>query len=82
MVWGTMNMVATGRGSYVYTRPDGVNENWKNNEHCLVMVGFDYDAKTVALADPLKGSIVNYDMSTFQARWAEQGYQAVVVPHK
>lgn len=82
LMWATINMVPSGVGGYKYRRPDGVVENWKNNEHCLLMTGYDLEENTVMCADPLKGEIVKYDLSLFRTRWDEQGQQAMIVFEK
>ena len=79
IVWATSDMVPTTEGSYRYIKPDGTAQRWKNNEHCLLMTGYDINENTVEMADPEKGEIVSYRMTMFLTRWEEQDCQAVIV---
>ena len=79
IVWATSDMVPTTEGNYRYIKPDGTAQRWKNNEHCLLMTGYDINENTVEMADPEKGEIVRYRMTMFLTRWEEQDHQAVIV---
>ena len=79
LIWGTMGMHPTSYNTaYQYVDAAG-RAGWKNGEHCLVMVGYDLDRNVVAVADPLKGAIVEYNLDVVRARYMEQECQAVIV---
>ena len=76
IIWATRNM----RNSYYSTTWDLADGEftWKSNEHCIVLTGFDYDDGLVYVADPLVGN-TEYDIDTISDRYAQMGYQAVVI---
>lgn len=57
---------------------NGRNERWIAPEHCVVLTGYDLDAQTVTISDPLKG-IEKYNMRTVACRYNQMEQQAVVV---
>lgn len=76
IVWATINMaVATPSVTWDINGEEVV---WYANEHCLVLIGYDYDKQTVTVADPLVG-IVEYDMTTFIDRYNSMGMQAIAI---
>lgn len=77
IVWATRYLEA---GHYSVTwYVDGQALTWYTPEHCLALVGYDADAGTVQLADPLEGTVVSYDMDLFERRYSELKNQAVVI---
>lgn len=74
---GTMGMIAPGTGGSWKT-PDGKTITWKNNEHCLVLTGYDLDKNIVYVADPLKGN-TSYSLSTVKQRYEQMGKSAVII---
>ena len=48
------------------------------NEHCVLLCGYDLDANTVTVCDPLEGKI-EYDMDKFEDRYQLVYQQAVVI---
>jgi uncharacterized protein YvpB len=75
--WATMSMKAPSTGS-AWLTPDAQTVTWIKQEHCLVLTGYDMDAGTVQVADPLRGN-VTYDMNLVAQRYAEMGKYAVVL---
>lgn len=77
MVWTTMYMQQP-------TFQDEVSEykgricRWYSEEHCVVLTGYDLDAGTVRVNDPLDG-IVDRDMEEFAAIYEMTGESAVVL---
>lgn len=63
--------------SYKYDA-DGETLTWRSQEHCVVVIGYDYDAGVVYVSDPMAG-IVTRDMETFRTRYEELNRQAVLV---
>lgn len=76
LVWATINMMPT-YVSHSWYDDKGNRVDWKINEHCLVLVG--YNSQYVILNDPYLGREKAYPIATFQKRWIEMGRQAVTV---
>jgi len=76
IVWNTMGMLPSYE-SYEYDA-DGETLTWRSQEHCVVVIGYDYDAGVVYVSDPMAG-IVTRDMETFRTRYEELNRQAVLV---
>ncbi len=77
VVWGTMYMsdpMITSQ-SYEY---DGYTYTWYQNEHCMVLSGFDLDSGTVVISDPLSGIVVR-DAGAFESYFNETGMYSVVL---
>lgn len=51
---------------------------WIAPEHCVVMTGYDLDANTVTISDPMQG-IVYWNMDTVNLRYRQMCSQAVVI---
>lgn len=51
---------------------------WIAPEHCVVMTGYDLDANTVTISDPMQG-IVYWNMDTVNMRYRQMCSQAVVI---
>ncbi len=62
-----------------WTAWDGRSIRYSPQDHAQTLIGFDFGAGTVTLADPLDGRIHTYAMSLFENRFAGFGSQAVVV---
>ena len=78
IVWATVDLKDPGDEPYL--------TQWENdrlyglyaNNHCMVVCGYNSEASTVTVCDPLEG-IVDYDMGLLAERFAELGSQAVVI---
>lgn len=83
IVWATMFMKASYTGRSSWTIQDGTTFNWRSNEHCLVLIGYDTDKNTVILSDPYdsKGT-VEYDADLFETRYNELYNQALIIRRK
>lgn len=77
IVWGTMYMEEPWFTEYTYER-DGITYTWYNNEHCVVLSGYNQETGTVTVNDPLEG-IVERNMDEFKGIYDEIGRYAVVV---
>ncbi len=83
LVWATINMMETESRVGWYLLDDDGSEtdewyNWKANEHCLVLVG--YDEEQYYFNDPYEGNgLVGYERELVETRYAEIGKCAVVV---
>lgn len=78
IIWGTENMKPA--GDTISWTVNGTECTWKYEQHCLVLTGYNYDNKTVTIADPLRGTC-SYDMDTVAARYMEMYSQSIVI-HK
>lgn len=78
IVWATDGMIAPEYYETWYDIDTGEQLDWYLNEHCAVLVGFDMDAGTITLNDPMKG-IIDYDISKFETRFSEMHSQAIVI---
>lgn len=58
---------------------NGKNLYWKYPLHCVVLSGYNTDAKTVQITDPKKDSPITIDMNLFELRWRQMESQAVVI---
>ncbi len=83
LVWATINMMETeSRVGWYLLDEDGNKTdewyNWKANEHCLVLVG--YDEECYYFNDPYEGNgLVEYHRDLVETRYAEIGMCAVAV---
>ena len=57
---------------------DGKTVYLKSNINTMVLIGYDFEAKTVTLADP-SGVVFDIDMSVFEQRYAQVGSYAVLI---
>ena len=78
LVWATDGMIPPEYYETWYDRETGERLDWYLNEHCFVLAGFNLDAGTVTMNDPIKG-IIDYNMAKFEQRFAEMHRQAIVV---
>lgn len=75
--WGTTEMKEPETGGS-WTTPEGDIATWISHEHCLVLTGYDKNAGTVSVADPLRGN-VTYDLDLVVQRYNQMGKQAVII---
>ncbi len=76
IVWGTTNVAESEiTAEWVI---NGELIQWKGNEHCTVLMGYNKTRETVIVADPLCG-IVEYDMDNYYERYKEQYSNAVII---
>ena len=57
---------------------DGKTLYLKSNMACMVLIGYDYENKTVTLANPA-GNIFEIDMELFEYRYLQMGAYSVVI---
>lgn len=76
IVWTTINLLESRpTTSWVI---NGETVTWYSQEHCVVLIGYDYDNSTVTVADPLYG-IKEYDMELFTERYEQMFSQSVCI---
>ena len=78
VLWMTQYIDKTPAILRTWTAYNGKTMNWKHPLHCVVLIGYDLDAETVTIADPMVG-IVTHSMSLFELRYLQLGSQAVTV---
>lgn len=77
LVWSTMYMQEPTFQEQVSEHHDHTCR-WYNQEHCVVLTGYDFTEGTVQINDPLEG-IVQRDMEEFAALYEVTGKNAVVI---
>ncbi len=77
VVWCTMSLVEP-REIYAWSLAGNIDVYWMQNEHCVVLTGYDLVEGTVTVSDPLKG-IVKYNLQAFEKRYIQLGKQAVAI---
>lgn len=75
MVWATIgNLPSRISASWIY-RPTGEKIYWKENEHAVVIIG--YNEEQVIVSDPYSGRITKYNKNTFRENYNYMGKRAV-----
>ncbi len=77
LVWSTIGMTYETKGYYNYDA-DGNAYAWDYNEHCVVLAGYDYKAKTVTIYDPIDG-IIYRDMEAFKELYENMYEMAIII---
>lgn len=77
VVWTTLYGDSPTMTDYSYTY-DGEEYYWFDNEHCVVLCGYDCGEKTVTISDPLNG-IVTRDEDVFQEIYDETGRLSMTI---
>lgn len=77
IVWGSMYINEEIVFSYGW-EIEGETVTWPSNEHCMLLIGFDTEANSVIVCDPLEG-IVSYDRNAFQHHYEILEQQAIVI---
>lgn len=78
ITWATIGMTDEVEERYYWTTADGDDAVFLYHEHCVLLCGYDLNANTVTVCDPLEGR-VEYDMDIFEDRYNTMYQQAVVV---
>lgn len=76
IVWASIGMLPITDGQS-WLLPDGTKYTWPNNEHCLLLVG--YDANKYYFNDPYRGTVVGYTRSIVEQRYERLGKQSLVI---
>ncbi|HHX56998.1 MAG TPA: C39 family peptidase, partial [Clostridiales bacterium] len=77
VIWCTMSLVEP-KEVYVWSLAGNIDVYWMQNEHCVVLTGYDLVEGTVTVSDPLKG-IVKYNLQAFENRYNQLGKQVVAI---
>ena len=78
LIWITADGLAASYLTETWLTPEGYTVQWRRNEHCAVLTGYDCGAGVVYVSDPLYGN-TTYDMSLLRTRYGEMGCQCVVI---
>lgn len=74
--WATMNLKKPYESTVWLI--DGEKVPWYAYEHCMVLIGFDYDSDCYIVSDPMKG-ITEYKRELMEDRYNQIGKHAVLV---
>lgn len=77
VIWASMSLVDVNY-YLAWTIDDGEEVWWYENEHCMLLTGYDFDYETVTVCDPLKGEYT-YDMDRFEEIYNELEKQAITI---
>ncbi len=77
MVWTTMGMAQSSKGYYQYDNL-GNAYAWDNMEHCVVLAGYDLEANTVIIYDPMEG-IMTRDLDLFKASYESMYKMSIIL---
>ncbi len=77
LVWVSIYMEPVGLGSVWYNEKNGEKLQWRTNEHCMVLVG--YDQTQYYFNDPYSGKQLRYSKSIAQDRHAKFENQSLVI---
>ena len=75
IIWNTKDMLPTKNEVYYI---DGNEFIWYDNEHCVVICGYDKNNNTVEIADSIAGKVTR-DADTFFQRYEDMLSQAVYI---
>ncbi|MDY5620094.1 MAG: C39 family peptidase [Lachnospiraceae bacterium] len=76
-VWGTQYMADT----WIYEmgfEEDGIEYHWYENEHCVVLSGYDLEKEILMVNDSLEG-VVERDLESFAFIYNETGQYALAI---
>ncbi len=76
LVWATIGMLETNPQNTWYLE-DGTRFTWPGNEHCMLLVG--YDEENYYFNDPYSGKCISYEKRLCADRYAELGFQSLVI---
>jgi len=75
MVWTTVNNLPSRISAIWIYRPTGEKIYWKENEHAVVIIG--YNDEQVIVSDPYTGRITRYSRNIFRENYNYMGKRAV-----
>ena len=78
VIWASMSLVDVRYYNAWTIEDDGEEVWWYENEHCMLLTGYDTYNGTVTVCDPLKGEYA-YDMCRFEEIYNELEEQAVTI---
>ncbi|MCQ2465358.1 MAG: C39 family peptidase [Oscillospiraceae bacterium] len=75
--WCSMDLIDVNR-RFAFCDANQNEVYWYDNEHCVVLCGYDRQAGTITAADPLNGTVI-WSAARFEEIYNELGKQAVIV---
>ena len=78
VVWITGELKELKEGRSWVDSKSGKTVTWRENEHCVLLVGYNKAKKLVYVNDPLRGR-VSYDMQLFEKRFEQLDRNAVII---
>lgn len=77
IVWASINLMEVDK-YFCYKDEKGEDVYWYNNEHCMVLCGYDKERNLVTAADPLSGLML-YDADRFKYIYEEMNKQSIII---
>lgn len=77
VIWASMGLVNVNYYN-AFTTDKNENVYWYENEHCMLLTGYDIYNETVTVCDPLRGEYT-YNMNRFEEIYNELEKQAVTI---
>lgn len=77
VIWNTLEASDVSE-VLVWTTPDGTDVYWCKLEHCMLLTGYDLNANTVTVCDPMVG-VVSYDLTQFFKVYDDMYQQAMTI---
>lgn len=77
VTWSSMGLMSVYH-RFAFTDANGKENYWFDNEHCVVLYGYDTNDGTVYISDPMYG-LTSYGAERFREIYDELGKQAVIV---
>ena len=77
IVWTSMSLVDI-HNKLVWTLSDGTKVYWPENEHVVVISGYNLENQTITVIDPMKGK-GDYPLNSFQKIYNDMGKQAISI---
>lgn len=77
LIWTTVKMAVCSKAHYNYDE-EGNAYAWDYNEHCVVLSGYDLNAGTVTVYDPIEG-IMYRDLETFKSIYEQMDEMAIII---
>lgn len=77
IIWCSMDLIDVYK-NFSHYDANGREIYWYDNEHCMVLCGYDKDENTVTAADPLSG-IIKYNADRFEYIYDQLEKQTVII---
>ena len=78
LIWITCGDLIPSSLTDSWYTPEGKLVQWRANEHCVLLTGYDLETGKVFAADPIAGSN-SFDMALLEERFIEMGEQSVCI---
>lgn len=78
LIWITSHELLPSYLSSAWITSEGESVQWRANEHCVVLTGYDIENGIIYVSDPMTGN-TSYSIDLAEQRYSELGYQAVAI---